>query len=299
MRIERAINQEKGFTLIELTITMVLTGILFGVVAVFITQPMKAYASNYTRSEMVDEADLALRRIARDIQNALPNTIRVSGTSVETVNVVEAVRYKAQGTNAISFAATNTTFDLASLYQTLSAGVFPANYRLVIFNTGAVDAGGNPIAGINVYNNTATSGTTVPPAGTIVISPVGSITYATTSPMISLGAAWQPAFPSPQQRLYTIDGAVSYVCVPAAGGGTITRYSGYSFQNATQPTNPAVAPLNAATSNAQLLGDVTACAFTYQAGSTQHNALVTLQVTMTRSGETIKLLREVVVSNVP
>jgi MSHA biogenesis protein MshO len=72
---------QHGFTLIEAIMVIVITGILAGVVAVFITRPVQGYVDSVRRAELTDVADVALRRIGRDVRLALPNSLRVSGNS--------------------------------------------------------------------------------------------------------------------------------------------------------------------------------------------------------------------------
>src|SRR3972149_1299940 len=63
----------RGFTLVEAIMVIVLTGIIAAVVAVFIQSPVQGYFDTVRRGQLSNEADFALRRIARDLQTALPN----------------------------------------------------------------------------------------------------------------------------------------------------------------------------------------------------------------------------------
>jgi len=87
----------RGFTLIEAVMVIALTGIVGAMVAVFIRQPINAYVDMARRGEMSDEADTALRRIARELQGALPNSVRVNaaGNRLEFLPVRSAGRYRA------------------------------------------------------------------------------------------------------------------------------------------------------------------------------------------------------------
>lgn len=299
-------NQNQGFTLIELTITMVLVAILMGVSAGFISTTMEAYTANTNRARLTDAAELALRRMARDLQAALPNSARVKAgagsiMALEMVNVVEGVRYRAQGTTAgtyLDFNTADTDFDIIGKFQTASLGSH--GYRLVIYNTGALIAGNfdSPVDGVNVYSTATSSGTIVPPTGTAVVTPASTVVTlsAGTNDHVNLSPGMQFAFQSPVQRMYVIDTPVTYLCSPAATNGSITRYSGYSIG----PVQPAsAAALAAATSVAQLTGNVTACSFTYTQGSTQRNAVITMSLTLTQSGESVTLMRQVNVDNIP
>lgn len=301
-------NKTAGFTMVELVITMVLIGIVLGVTAGFISNAMTAYNANARRAVLVNAADMALQRMARDIQAALPNSIRVktSGTTqaVEFVNVVDGARYFAQGAAGtfLNFSSPTTSFQIAGKFQTSTIGA--TGYRLVVYNTGAISGGSydSPVAGMNVYNSATYPGPgTPPPVGTNVITPLSTtVTFTSGTPYdtVTLSTGMQFAFPSPQQRLYVIDTPVTYLCSPAAVGGLVTRYSGYTIQS-TQPINSGVAPLSTATSQAPLTNNVTACTFTYTPGSLQRNGILTMSLSISQSGETITLLRQVSVDNGP
>jgi len=303
--IQKSIKQRmcSGFTLIELVITMVLISILFSVVALFIVTPVRSYTDTLRRLDLVDSAELSLRRIRRDIHSAIPNSIRVKTSDgkqyIEMVNTVEGVRYRAQGSvgSALDFNSIDTDFDIWGNF--LFADLSNTRYRLIIYNTGAVNAGNfdSPIAGVNVYSTvTAPIGSVVPPAGTSVITPAGrTITLSNPSNLLGhvniSGGGWQFAFASPQQRLFISDGPVTYVCDPVAG--TIFRYSGYTITNI-QPTSFAND-----VQKAQLTNQVSACTFNYQQGAYNRNALVLMQITLTNRGESVTLMHQVGVTNIP
>ena len=78
---------QPGFTLVEMIIVMVITGIIGGMVAIFLRAPVQQYMSTARRADMTDIADTALRRIGRDLRLALPNSVRVntSGSGATTI----------------------------------------------------------------------------------------------------------------------------------------------------------------------------------------------------------------------
>ena len=71
---------QHGFTLIEAIMVITITGIIAAVVAIFIRQPVDAYLDTARRAALTDIADTTARRIGRDLQGALPNSVRVDGT---------------------------------------------------------------------------------------------------------------------------------------------------------------------------------------------------------------------------
>ncbi|NNL54077.1 MAG: type II secretion system protein, partial [Woeseia sp.] len=72
------IHNARAFTLVELVITIALSTIVIAFMAVFISGPVASYTDQSRRAELVDLAENSLRRIARDIRRALPNSVRLS-----------------------------------------------------------------------------------------------------------------------------------------------------------------------------------------------------------------------------
>ncbi|MEG1329428.1 MAG: prepilin-type N-terminal cleavage/methylation domain-containing protein, partial [Janthinobacterium sp.] len=70
--------RQRGFTLIELIVVIIITAIVAGMVTVFIRAPMQGYLDVAARAELADAADTAARRITRDVRLALPNSVRVA-----------------------------------------------------------------------------------------------------------------------------------------------------------------------------------------------------------------------------
>ena len=71
---------QRGFTLTEAMVVIVITGIIVAVVAVFIPAPVKGYFDTTRRAQLSDVADTAVRRVTRDLRLALPNSIRVTSS---------------------------------------------------------------------------------------------------------------------------------------------------------------------------------------------------------------------------
>ena len=111
---------------------------------------------------------------------------------------------------------------------------------------------------------------------------------------VTAGGSFNFRWASPNQRVFIVDTPMSYVCT-AGANGNITRYSNYPITTAQQVT-PA-----GATNIALLSRPVTACRFSYAAGTNQRAGLVTLDITVSdaASGEQVRLLHQVHVDNAP
>jgi len=261
MRTRRCIRPAhgRGFTLVEAIIVIVLTGILAGVVAVFLVIPVTGYFDVARRAELTDIADTALRRISRDLRLALPNSIRVTSgnTAIEFIPIKSAGRYRADGPgDFLNFSsAGDNSFDVIGPGVDISADDF-----IVIYNLG--------ITGANAYDGSNRRDATPAGSGLVTVSFSGG----------------QFPFASPARRFHVVGTPVSYICA----GGLLTRYWNYSFGTTAPAGNSGV-----------LASNVSGCRFTYEAGVTAQNSLLTLELAITKDAETVNLVQQVHVGNVP
>lgn len=269
----------RGFTLIEAIMVITITGIIAGIVALFIRRPVDAYLDSARRAVLTDVADTASRRLARELQAALPNSVRVdaSGRFLEFIPIHDGGRYRAEvGTNVADDPpdftnAADASFDVLGPPVTVAAGD-----SLVVYNLG--------IAGANAYETTPLSSRRPATAG------VGLSKITFTPNGVAL------PFASPGSRFQIVGTPVSYVCDLASG--TLWRYSGYAFQ-ATQPSSLATLGGLAGANAAALATGVGACSFAYGAGVLQSNGLVSTLLTLTQAGESVSLQQQINVDNAP
>ena len=255
---------------------IVITGILAGMVAVFIKAPVDGYVDSVRRAELTDAADTALRRISRDVRTALPNSFRlasVGGSScVEFLPTLGGGRYrvapKTDSTalpvgDVLDFAIADTSFDVLA-NSNLPAG-FSGTQHVVIYNLGADDA--DAYAGSNrAQINTAT---------------------ATNANITMVLPGKQFPHESPGKRFQVIpNNSLVYSC----SGGMIYR------------STPAISSVPAACPAAgSILVSNVDCAntsFRYSPVSAR-NGLLAMTLTLTKSGESVRIYHEVQVSNVP
>jgi MSHA biogenesis protein MshO len=288
-RFGHGLRRGRGFTLIELVITITVSSVVVAFMAMFIVMPMTAYTAQTRRAALVDASDSALRFMARDLRSALPNSVRVttSGTvtALELLATADGARYQDSGPLAnpalvLDFTAPDGAFATTVPFTQLTLPWTSNAYYLAIYNVG--------VPGANAYQMS----NVITPAGTTITISAGS---TPNQNLVALSPAFQFAFGSPGKRVYLVSGPVSYLCDTAAG--TLTRYSAYAIAS-TQSASAAT--LAAAGAGAALVaGNVAGCQFTYSPGTAQRNALTTLTLQLTQNGESVQLLHEVQVVNAP
>lgn len=275
-------HSQRGFTLLEAVLVIAMTGVVGAMVAVFIRAPVNAYVDQARRAELSDAADTSLRRIAREVQRALPNSVRVdaTGTILEFLPIVDAGRYRASPDAAGTgdFLDFNSSTD--GSFEVLGPAVsVPAGSQLVIYNLG--------LPGADAYSGESRRALTS--TGTAL----STLSY-------TVGGTQFP-FASPSNRFQIVSTPVTFFCTPGAGGtGSLRRYGGYAIQSA-QPTSAAAAPLAALTgnNNALLASNVESCGFVYNAGSSARNGLLTLTLKLSSGGESVTLMHQVHLDNSP
>lgn len=283
---EKGIQQQSGFTLIEAIMVMTITAVLAAGVAVFLRKPIDGYLDLSRRAELSDIADTAVRRISRDLHLALPNSVRVvpaDRSCLEFIPTVNGGRYRAEPIgNVFDTSAALNKFDV--LGPLSSAPV--SGDKIVVFNLGI--AGADAYAGDNV----------------------ATVAAGTTSALINLSASFQFPFTSPGRRFHVIakdEQSVFYVCAKAGGGAIGVDAAGngdavlYRLVRNISAGIPTVCP--AIPANTPILAqNLSTCEFVYASdigGATERNGLVSMRLGISKSNETVNLYHEVHVNNAP
>ena len=262
MRLRAASRHARGFTLVELIVTMVVLGILALGSTRFLTDAASGYAATNSRAQLANQARHTLNRLAREVRGALPGSVRTAAGCLEFIPTQQATRYS---TLPVGLGATDF------LAAALPSGASVSNARAAV------------LPASNPYVLTTGS----------AISPVVSVSApdAQNRVTVSFGATHQfPNF-SPLDRVYFVSEPRSY-CLD---GGHLWRYDGYGFID----PQPTAAALPGALPGRTLFARNATATFSVSAATLSRSAVVQLQLTLSAAGDTVRLDHLAQIRNVP
>jgi MSHA biogenesis protein MshO len=284
-------NSTRGFTLVELVVTIALSTIVVGFMAIFISGPVASYNDQTRRAQLVDLAENSLRRIARDVRRALPNSIRLdssgSVTALELLNTVDGARYRdrpppGNPAKRLRFTAADDAFNGIGGFQNISKPFSSNTHYLSIYNVGVPGANAYELANV------------ITPPGTQIDIDTDSTPGEDN---VRLSPAFRFSFGSPGQRVFLVDGPVTYLCDTVSG--TLVRYVNYAITS-NQANRNSAAELLGAGADATLIADhISSCDMAYAPGTAQRAGLISIALAVTDTNETVSLLHQVHVDNVP
>ena len=294
-----SIPHQRGFTLVEAIVVMVVTGILAGIMVLFIRRPVQNYTDAAARAELSDAADLALRRMARELRSALPNSVRLTVVGnvwwLEFIPTVSGGKYLAVEDNPVNGGAPlSFTNPVAAPFNVIGpmpvlAPSGPSYIAIYNLGPGFVNADAYTrdnlalVTGVNIGNRTISYESAA----------AGEAANNTKNPY-----AIAPQNPSPDQRFQVVTPPVTFRCDGQANGtGTLTRFVAAGFSPAQ--------PQPAAAAGRLLANHVVACNFSVGTTATRQSALVVLTLVLGRASpgaatlETVTLTHQLHVDNTP
>ncbi len=257
---------QRGFTLIEMVMVIVIGSIMAVGITQFMGQTVQGFADAGNRQQLATIGWIVAERMSRELRTALPNSLRVNATNscIEYIPTVSGSHY--------------TIAPILSAASTMNV------VRLRNYNLGA-----NTDHRVAVYPNS--------PAGIYPPTTTGALSSATLSQVnvvagdeyqLVLTANHQFPADSPEHRFFVTEDPVTY-CI---AGSTITRYRNYGIVAtiASSPMNPEV-----------IVNQVNAGFFDYSPASLVRNAVVTLHFTIKDTGTNEQQVvdQEVQIRNVP
>lgn len=275
----------RGFTLIELVMVITIMGVLAASLTVFLRPAIESYFDTRRRADLTDIADTAIRRMAKDIRSAVPNSIRsVSAKCFQLVPTIAGGRYRlapdTANDTALCAPSANCSAPLdvtqpTTIFDVLSPmTAVPAISDWVVINNQSAD---------DVYAGTN--------RGQISVAPTAPA--RTTDGLLRISVA-STQFSSGYDGgrfviLPNAEPTIFYSCVGSRLYRTVAAF------NANQATTCAL------TTGALMATDVASCAFVYDPnhGATQQSGFVWMAISLIRDGEGVTLAHGVHVDNVP
>jgi len=226
---------QRGFTLVELVVVILVMGIMaFGTVS-FITTSSQSYQRVASGDRLGSSARLIIDRLSRELRTSLPSSVRASSDG----RCVEFVPVAAAGT-----------------YLTLAQGAVSSMAVIPLFETPVIAASGArvavyPVSLAAVYDPGAVSPLISTSLAALAISSSNPATAASAA-VIQFSSAPDFAAESPQRRWFLVDEPVSF-CVTS--DGKLYRYQGDGVNYSYQPTQPAPPPLTTPAAGRWLVSD--------------------------------------------
>jgi MSHA biogenesis protein MshO len=296
----RPVPRQRGFTLVELVMVIVILGIVGGMVAVFMRAPIEAYFATGRRAALTDVADTAVRRMSRDIRKALPNSVRTSVVNgsdacLEFIPTRTGARYREQDRTTgdgkgLSFAAADGAFNMLGRNADWSADQqIKVNDLIAVYNLGITSAtayNGDNVARVSALAADTSSGSE---ETTITLSP-----------------AKQFPLESGSKRFHVVpveESVVAYVCT----GSTLRRFATQGLTTGPLFTSSATnfCGTSAQLASAPIIASNVSCAdtaFTYSPYTDlQRNGLIQISIKLfdASNTESVSLYHQMNVSNSP
>jgi MSHA biogenesis protein MshO len=310
MQAAHVIAARRGFTLIEMVFVILILGVIGTSFGVFVVPAVRASRAIEQRAALIDSAELALRRMTRDIRIALPNSVRVSsipgtGFAVEMIPTIDGGRFCVSGeancsgaNQLLAIGSPDTDFDIVGCFRNPAfiGAAFPSTaFRLVIGDSAGTvytAAGASAVltaAGTGITLTTVNGGG----AGSGACGASSGVGPPATSYRHHINLSVAQTFPQPsgRRRVYVIDRPVTYICNIAAG--TLIRY--YSYPIASVAPTPTSPPASA--TSALVTDKISDCSVATSTATVQANGFVKLSISLANSGEAVQLVSEAQLDN--
>jgi MSHA biogenesis protein MshO len=286
-RLNRTSN--RGFTLIELVVTLVVLAIVSVGITGFISSSTQIFIDASERERLLREGSFAVERINREISAALPNSLRLAGNAGVHCLEFVPIRWSSFYLTLPVIPVSDSEIDIIVM-QDIDGNVFtPAagtDYAVVY-----------PTSSDNIYSNTSNQ------RGLITAcSDDGDGDCATKDDadgVIQLALDGVFLQGSPARRVYIANSATSY-CVR---NNAIYRHESTISETQTTFVNGGVLMAenlgNQLSSNPNVSDSNSTNPFRIVDASLRRNAYIQTQFIFTRDGENITFTQEIHIPNVP
>jgi MSHA biogenesis protein MshO len=282
---------QRGLTLLELVIVIVILSVLFVGTASFIRSSVQSITATTDRGQLLNEARFAMQRIARELQGAIPNSIRVN---------------KQLGEHCLEF----VPFKWSSMYLDLPAAR-ASDTSVVIPIVAPVDVDGSifeltpgtdvaivyPLRSRDIYFSNAVA-TELRKVREINACNSGDCSLFTDNVLeLTLNNGFMDG--SPAQRIYFASESVNFCVV----NNSVVRFTNTIAANQRNTASNGGVILASNIENTLLAGDETLFSeddpFQHFVSSRLRNAVVQIRLRFLLNGEIVTFQQEVHIPNAP
>jgi len=254
--------KSRGFTLIEMVITIVVLGVLMAGTATYIANSSIAYTDIAQRDQLTTLGRITVEQVTRELRHALPNSVRIQNNCIEFFPVKAGSVY-------LDLPVSSASSSFTAMNFTIPAGASIEHVIVYPYNVTTLYSSNNP--GLRTGFASATG------------APTATVT---------LSDNYRFALHAPHRRFYLAEDPVSY-CIE---GTNLNRYENYGVNGGQSAPPAGTAQLLAENIQTNDSGAITP--FTYTPGSLQRNGIITLDFRFLINGEWIRLSHEVQIRNV-
>ena len=290
---------QRGFTVVELVVVIVILSITSLVTVQFIANMATGYVDMTRRQNMTDVTQLAIERMSRELRNALPNSVRVrsntNATCLEFIPALAASTYQDVPVMVADnqFTAIPLGASFVSTWST-SATLYAAVYPISSNRTDEIHTE-NPIYDLDNHAIMAqlasTSGFINDQGATSVIT----VNLANNHRFVSF---------SPSSRFFIARSPVSF-CLDETSG-RLYRYSNYLNGGVFYTQQPMLGSLPTSEPNRVIVASGLSSsapfsnpAFAYFENALQRNGLVLIDLQVEEGGESVRIQHAIQVRNAP
>lgn len=272
------INNSKGFTLIEMVVTIVIIGIIGVGISNFIGRSVQGMVDTGQRQQLAATGWLVSEKVSRALRLALPNSIRLNagGTCLEYIPIVAGSDYL-----SVPILSTVSSFEAVPFSNLAVSDDFSAvSYRVAVYPSTITD----------LYEDVSSANTQA-----TISSLITDLEDTTSDPAVTpnavkveLAAAHRFITDSPTNRFFVVRQPEMF----CFDGQFLYRYRDYGFRS-NLPTS--------SLSNQSVMGSsLSAGLFTYSPGDLARSAVVSIAFNVLGDGGNIQSVdQEVQIRNVP